>query len=236
MHFPKADQFLDEIISYVRFVNDRDAIRKELGDHILDRMNDYIEQGFDKENAEILTIHDMGDAKEIGQALNKEHNPVLGRIWIITNALLVLIVIGSIYLYGFTILLSFDSLNIGKVIPKSDVVYRVDIKKTVKVDDMVVKFTGVIYEKNGQMNILYEYYDTRLWGGGWSFTPFETVSDNLGNTYFNGGSMSKSGFICRGIQTYDNFSSDADTLIIKYDKYNRSFTVEIPLKEGNTHE
>jgi len=45
--------------------------------------------------------------------------------------------------------------NFMKDIPESNIVYRIDLKETVKLDDLVINFTNVIYEENGDLNILY---------------------------------------------------------------------------------
>ena len=76
MHFHEGyNKFLEQVLSYVKFPFDRDEIRLELESHILEKIEYYIEQGYDRETAEQYSIKDMGDAREIGIALNKEHNP-----------------------------------------------------------------------------------------------------------------------------------------------------------------
>ena len=135
------------------------------------------------------------------------------------------------------IVFPFNDNNFAKNIQASDIVYRVDIKETVKLDDLVINFTNVIYEENGDLNILYNYYDTRIWGTGSSFgNGGFTITDNLENSYYAGGGQSKSGIKSYCIMTYSDFSSKADTLFISYDYYNRFFQVEIPLKVGGKNE
>ena len=80
MLFPKLEQYLTEVISFVKFHPDRETIKSELESHMIDRIDDYIALGYDNEIAEQLSIKNMGDAREIGRALNKVHNPILG--WI----------------------------------------------------------------------------------------------------------------------------------------------------------
>ena len=81
MNLLKSDKFINEVISYIKFPFDREDIRKELEDHILDKMEYYDSRGIDKVTAEELTLRDMGNPKEIGIALNREHNFVLGWIY-----------------------------------------------------------------------------------------------------------------------------------------------------------
>jgi hypothetical protein len=202
---------------------------------MIDRIEDYIAMGYDIEIAEQLSIDNMGDARVIGKALNKEHNPILGWIWICTNILVTLLLAWIIYFNGFFVLSSFQNHNLVKDIPESNIVYRINLKEKVKLDDVVINFTNVIYEKNGNMSIFYNYYDTGIWGR-WGFGGGLTASDNLGNSYYAGGGQGSSGIISYYRWTYTDFSEDADTLFISYDYYNRSFLVEIPLKVGEKNE
>lgn len=236
MLYPKVEKYLSQVIRYVKFHFDHNAIKSELESHMIDRIDDYITKGYDEETAEQLTIDQMGDATEIGKALNKEHNPILGWLWICTKILVTFLVIWNIFFWGAVTIPTLINHNLEKDIPKSDIVYHLDINKTVKLDDMVIHFTDVIYKKNGNLNIFYHYYDTRFWFGGWSFGPSLIITDNLGNSYFAGSGHGTGGLISYYSQICNNFSSDADTLFINYDSYNRSFQVEIPLKVGDKNE
>ncbi len=233
---PKSDVFLKEILSYVKFIFDRGDIRTELESHISDKMEYYFELGYTMEEAEQLSIDNMGNAKEIGVELNKQHNPIIGWIWRITNVIAVL----SIIAFGLFFVLFISPFFKGDLVdkfPKSDIVYKINLKEQVKIDDRVIRFTNVIYDKNGDMNIYYKSYYTRLWGLGWSLGYIGEITDNLGNRYKAGsGQGSSSGLIYKGVWTIDHFSDDANALIISYDRYNRKFRVEIPLKEGENHE
>lgn len=233
---PKSDIFLKEILSYVKFTFDRDAIRTELESHISDKKEYYLEQGYDLEEAEQRSINDMGNAKEIGVELDKQHNPIVGWIWRITNLIAVL----TIIFFGFIFIIFMSTFFHGNLIdeiPKSDIVYRIDLKEKVKIDDRVIRFTNVIYEKNGEMNIFYESYYTSLSGTGWSLDYIGEITDNLGNKYIiNSGQQSGGGILSKGVWTINNFSGEADVLIISYDRYNRKYKLEIPLKEGDDNE
>jgi len=232
MSLHKKEEFLIEVLNQVKFKYDRYDIRMELEAHIQDKIEYYSELGYDMDTAEELSVNDMGDAKEIGKELNKQHNPFIGWVWRITNILLVLSVIISIFVTGFLFISSLYTSNPANGIDKANIVYKIDIDEKVKLDDTVIQFTDIIYEKNGDLSIIYKYYDTRLWGTGWGFGTMGEISDNLGNTYFNGSGQGSGGIIARHRSTYENFSKDADTLIITYDYYNRYYKVEIPLKAG----
>lgn len=230
---PKSEIFLKEILTYVKFAYDRTEIRIELESHLSDKIEYYMEQGYDTETSEEFSIHDMGDAKEIGMELNKQHNPILGWLWRITNVIASLLII----IFCFIFILFNSSLfqgNLIDTISKSEIVYKIDLKERVKIDDRVIRFTNVIYEKNGDMNIFYESYT--LGGAWWNFGYLGEISDDLGNKYMSSSGQQSGGFISKGVLTLDQFSKAADRLIISYDRYNRKYRVEIPLKEGGNNE
>ncbi|MEM5818034.1 MAG: permease prefix domain 1-containing protein [Desulfitobacterium hafniense] len=81
MPSPELDNFLRNVLSHVKFSFDRKAICSELESHLWDRIEDYLEQGYDEATAERLAVEGMGDPKEIGIELNKQHNPIIGWLW-----------------------------------------------------------------------------------------------------------------------------------------------------------
>ena len=89
-----------------------------------------MEQGLNFKEAEEKAIEDMGDPKGIGVQLNKEHNPILGWLWVISKGLVSLFVIinffmvGPIFLYSIFSIVSSSPI---KDIPKEDIVYKLDI-------------------------------------------------------------------------------------------------------------
>jgi hypothetical protein len=228
----EKESFLDKVLRCIRFPLDREKISLELANHIADKTDYYREQGYSQEVAASMAVENMGDAKEIGRALNKQHKPFLGWLWLATNGIAALLVFHFIINLAFPVLSSVLSFNKIDRIPASDIVYQVEVNEKVKLDDGVIRFTDVVYDKNGDLNIFYQYYDTRLWGLGWGLPSIGTISDNLGNRYLEGGSTGYGGIVSKHIQIVSNFSAEADTLIIEYDFYNRKYKLEIPLQAG----
>lgn len=76
----KANDFIDTVLSYVNYSFDRKKIRLELASHLSDKIDLYLNSGNVNESAEDLAIRDMGNAREIGEGLNKLHKPFLGLI------------------------------------------------------------------------------------------------------------------------------------------------------------
>lgn len=229
----KVDEFLEDVLSYIKFPFGKNDIRLELESHILDRIDEYEEKGYDKETAEQLSINDMGGSKEIGTQLNKQHNPFLGWALVVTNVLVAILVVISFFIVVFPMVGNLFGKNLVKEIPKENIVYHLDIDEKIKIDDTVIRFTNLIYEKNEDMNIFYEYYDTRLWGTGWRIGGLGEIKDNLGNAYYTGSSSQSGGVKVKAWRTVSEFSKDATILIIDYDFYNRKYKVEIPLEAGD---
>lgn len=228
---PKGDEYIDNILSYVKFPFDKYEIQTELESHLLDKIEYYTEAG-QTEAAEQIAINDMGDAKEIGLELNKQHNPLIGWLWMITQFAVVLFVIVDLLFVGVPSVMSLFNNNPINDIAKSNIVYNITVNKTVQLDDTVINFRNVVYEQNGNLTIIYDYYDNALWGPVWSMGSIGIISDNLGNKYFAGSGGGGGGIKAIVRRTVTNFSNEADTLIIDYDQYNRKYRVEIPLKGG----
>lgn len=235
MDLHKTEEFLGDVVSYVRFKFDREEIKLELRDHILDAIDYYKDQGYELKEAEEKALEDMGDAKEIGIGLDRAHNFLLGWIWRISRIGVISLLIINIFIISSLILPSIFSTSGVKDIAKEDIVYQIDLDERVEIDNRVIEVTNVIYEKNGDMNIFYKNYEKGLFGG-WSLGNLGLIKDDLGNEYFSGGGYSSGGIITRSRRTIKDFSKDAKMLIIDYDAYNRKYRIEIPLKTGEKYE
>lgn len=236
MQSRKKDKFLDEIIKYIRFPFDRADIREELKDHINDKIEDYIDQGIDFDEAETMAVSNMGDAEIIGKALNKEHNPFVGWMLGITNVILVILVIITGYVVIVTSFMSIFGLVDVNDTPKEDIVYEMKVDEKVQIDDRVIHFTKLVYDKEGSMNIYYRSYDKRLWGSGWNVNSIGSIYDESGNEYINGGGRASNGIFSNCLTSKRNFPGDSEELVIIYDSCNRYFEVRIPLPEGGSYE
>ena len=78
------DQFqiwVDAVCERVRFRPDRKAIEAELRIHYEDHVNDLLRLGRPRELAEERALAAMGNAQEVGWALDKVHKPWLGWLW-----------------------------------------------------------------------------------------------------------------------------------------------------------
>jgi hypothetical protein len=222
-------------MSYIKFPFDKKKIKTELEAHLEDKTDFYMQNGYDLETSEKMAIADMGDSKEIGKALNKQHNPAIGWIWKISNVITIIALVLSLYYSVLPLVVSFFKSNDypESGIPHENIVYKLNIKKSVQLDDTVINFTNVIYEKNGNLSIVYNYHDKKMHGRGWSFGGIGEVSDNIGKVYFSGSGYSRRR---TNVRTFKDFNKDATSLIITYNYFNRYYRVEIPLKKDEIDE
>lgn len=73
--------WVNAVCEQVRFRPDRKGIARELRIHYEDHVNDLLRLGRDRELAEERALEAMGDAQEVGWALDRVHKPWLGWLW-----------------------------------------------------------------------------------------------------------------------------------------------------------
>lgn len=85
--------WVDAVCEQVRFRPDRKAIARELRVHYDDHVRDLLRLGRDPELAAERALAAMGNAQEVGQALDKVHKPWLGWLWEASRVLLLLLAV-----------------------------------------------------------------------------------------------------------------------------------------------
>lgn len=80
----------DEVVEQVRFWPDRTKIAEELDAHYEDHVKDLERIGFDHELAEKRALQAMGDAAEVGRAMDQAHRPGLGWLWLASKGIAIL--------------------------------------------------------------------------------------------------------------------------------------------------
>lgn len=73
--------WVDAVCEQVRFQPDRKGIARELRTHYEDHVNDLLRLGRTRELAEERALAAMGNAQEVGRALDRVHKPWLGWLW-----------------------------------------------------------------------------------------------------------------------------------------------------------
>lgn len=69
------EEFIRNITDQIRCVRARDAVAKELSDHITDQAETYEEAGTEHEEAVRMAVREMGDPVQIGVELDRIHRP-----------------------------------------------------------------------------------------------------------------------------------------------------------------
>ena len=93
-----ADYWLDTATSKIRFTPDRKAVRRELQDHLEDRMEAGKAQGLSPYEAETAATAAMGDPVALAEELGRIHSPWWGRLWRLSQwalAIAVLVTVSS---------------------------------------------------------------------------------------------------------------------------------------------
>ncbi|AMC94358.1 hypothetical protein AOC36_10360 [Erysipelothrix larvae] len=74
MDASKSDIFLAKITVHIKDSQGKRIVQKEMKGHLEDRIEDFIDEGYTPQQAELKAIEAFGDPKEIGKAFDKLYN------------------------------------------------------------------------------------------------------------------------------------------------------------------
>lgn len=74
----QTDEFLKAVCGEIRYRKIHPEIQEELNLHIEELTEEYLLQGYSDQEAITKAVLSMGDAKEVGKSLNKQHKPQIG--------------------------------------------------------------------------------------------------------------------------------------------------------------
>lgn len=92
-----ADYWLDTATSKIRFTPDRKAVRRELQDHLEDRMEVGKAQALSPYEAEIAATAAMGDPVALAEELGRIHSPWWGRLWRLSQWALAIVLLATVF-------------------------------------------------------------------------------------------------------------------------------------------
>ncbi len=231
----KCNDYINEILSYVKYPFVHSAIKKEFSSHMDEKMDYYLEQGNNLDESSHLTIRDMGDAKEIGTALNKQHNPFWSWIHLVTNIIVIIFIMIALK----TLVVFIDEKIIDDkqdrgithgIVESGTNEFEID--KEITFEHTKICFTKMTYNhQNKEVRVYYKSYGTNfdLFGG---FSMGFNIFDDKGKLYKPWTKSSNQKVVRNGVLIYYDFPEDSSTITISYDKFNREFQVEIPFKAG----
>ncbi|MGN0135507.1 permease prefix domain 1-containing protein [Anaerotignum sp.] len=232
MEEKKWESYLNEVLSFVKFKYDHRAIRRELAEHMEDLREDLMAEGMDEAAAEYMTVAYMGDAAEIGKALDKEHGALLGWIWRITRALVILLALVTILP-----LLNLFTGVVGNYFeeyePQSESAeaWHIELDREYQVYDYTLILEDVYYYADGTMSVVYRtkynpFAKTILWGSSITVSVFDESGEEIS---CGGSGYKKGGWNGIGWQNLRDVPQDAKWLEIYYFP---DLTVTVDLETG----
>ncbi len=231
-------KFASEVLKEVRFKYDHPFIRQELIEHMEELYEDLQAEGMDAEVAEVMAVEYMGDAAEIGQALNREHSPVLGWLWLFTKETVIFLLF----------ILIFSVLPVGEVLlhgifteyyekTDSPLVYVVPLEIEKEAYGEKISLRELRYYADETMEIRGNSLD---WTGHWAevsgIVASMTITDDTGRQYIMKGRNENQPSLGTGIyfrvqMFLEDFPLDAEKLNLCYDWYHGK-TIEIDLSDN----
>lgn len=235
---------MEEVLRQIRFTPDRKKIRQELSEHMEDRME---EDGM----SEDLLLEAMGDPKELGIQLNRQHKPWLGWLWMgsWTILLIAILLTAGILLYGW--MDQQEEKNLTGNTPldleqtyenlsehynpeynlSGDILYHWEPDRTVTIADTDITFRKIAYDR----------YDGRLVviltsRGVCSLTSnileIRCSGEGASMAEHHTGVDEEGNRVGVHLLTYERFPQDTKTAEFCYDKFGEAFSFTIDLATG----
>lgn len=234
---PLLDDFSNEVVKHVKFKFDRDDIKQELNDHMEDMLDEFMSENIEREMAEKMVIDCMGNPDEIGEELNREHNPIIGWIWAVSRVIAIVLIILSILpvlnIGIMTALSVFSGYSTDR--NKDEIVSEIKSDDKFLIDDTYVKIDEVILYNDNELEIRYKTWNKPFSRSiVWSFDiGINCVTDDLNTKYTASSGSSSSGIVSKHVMTIENFNTKAKKIIINYDYNGRKIHSEIPINGGD---
>ena len=211
------EQYLNEVLSFVKFKYDHKAIRRELAEHMADLKEELMTEGVDKDAAEYMAVEYMGDAAEIGRELDQEHHALLGWVWQISRVLAILMVIVTLvpmyYKVGSMIGNIFERYEPPEGVTE---VWQRELDREYQIyDDRLMLDTMHLYD-DGTLVVVYRttrpfFAESIDWSMGISLEAFDENEKKLG---LHGGGYKKGGLYGLGYEKLKGFSDEVKTVNI----------------------
>nr|WP_325221426.1 permease prefix domain 1-containing protein [uncultured Oscillibacter sp.] len=236
-------EFLDQVLSPLGRLTaqERENVRRELEEHVEDRMEALLEMGWDAELAEERCLEAMGDPAEIGREMARQYRGK-GWLWLGRAAVVLTVVVCIQALLGVGMLgAAWDSLTVRFNPPRTisigelknvEAEEELDIRAEIG-NDILRIYQVSVGEKDGQRAAMVLACAYDRW-------PFGIVVDSLfgrselwnerGETGTNGGGSGNSGAVCAALWAP---VETGDTHVIwEYRAIGEAVRLEIPLPGG----
>ncbi len=225
------EQYLDEVLSFVKFKYDHKAIRRELAEHMADLKEDLMAEGMDEEAAEYMAVEYMGEAAEIGRELDQEHHALLGWVWRISRVVVVYLLFVT-FLPMISMTASTISNYFEEYEPPTDapMVWQMELDKEYQIYDDTLILDDIYYYEDGMLDVVYHTKRSPFArSNGWSMTISLGIYDEEGNEINEGGGgYKKGGYYGIGVDHLYDVPVDTKTLEIRTE----DLTVTVDLETG----
>ena len=236
-------EFLDQVLSPLGRLTaqERENVRRELEEHVEDRMEVMLDMGWDAELAEERCLEAMGDPAEIGREMARQYRGK-GWLWLGRAAVVLTVVVCIQALLGVGMLgAAWDSLTVRFNPPRTisigelknvEAEEELDIRAEIG-NDILRIYQVSVGEKDGQRAAMVLACAYDRW-------PFGIVVDSLfgrselwnerGETGTSGGGSGNSGAVCAALWAP---VETGDTHVIwEYRAIGEAVRLEIPLPGG----
>ena len=238
MEEKRWENYLNEVLSFVKFKYDHRAIRRELTEHMQDLKEDLMAEGMDEAAAAYMAVEYMGEAAKIGQALDKEHGVILGWIWRITRTVAIILIVVNILLIVVNILplITFMSGMVSNLFyayePSTDAdeVWHMEMDREYQIYDDTLILGDIYYYEDGMLDVVYRTKRNPFARSiDWSLSINLGIFDAEGNDVrVGGGGFKSGGYYGFGVDHLDEVPADAKTLEI----YCSDLVVTVDLETG----
>lgn len=257
----RKEKWLDEALREIRFFPDRKKVRRELEEHLEDRICEYAEMleadGMNADDAckaaEEKAVSAMGDPRETGRQLNREHKPLLGFLWLGSWILVIVMLCVAI---GVGVFLckeknyvlfqteytdeDYDRLRDSYIEQHYGdnpeiMKYNIQADYTVKISETEVTFYNFIYDNNEETLIVLLSSDgpVTLSSVGNMIKCNEESYSILQGRMHNDWELKKQAFY---IAQYNDVNSDDKKLNITYNFFGNDFAFEVDIEDSTVKE
>ena len=196
----------EKAVAGIRFPPDRQQVYDELMDHITDHYEALVEQGIERDTAQMIAVASMGDADVIAPQLAAIHRPFWGYFLRATRVVLALLVCAAVisglpYFWNTT----YSQPRFDRYDPYEDTyisdevgittrMFYAEPSQTAKSDGYTLTLTRAAWdhtdfadEESEDLYMLYfqiEIFNPRPWAEDTDITRWMWAEDSLGNYYY----------------------------------------------------
>ena len=212
------------VCRHIRYRPARAQAAAELMDHLTDHAAALEDAGAAPEEAARTALAAMGDAGEVGRALDRAHPPLLCASVALTRACAVLLSVAAcLFLLPLLFLSAWDLL-----IYREEIVRAAAGDTAARIGNKVVVVTDVVQTRDGTLSVCLLEFNVPPILNSFGFYGFQ-VRDESGRIYRGGGQRSGS-YFRRSIDSYQDFPP-TDSVTLLYDEPGRACQLTIPLEE-----